>query len=283
MDCTEVNEFLSNFHDGELPSHQRIAIEGHLKGCPDCAQELDGFRTLSVLAEGLIHPNPPPDLWHQIEEQLSVERTTSRHPAFFNRTGWRGRPFIRFGLAVAAMILIVVGWIGYRTWLDDHGDHQFAAVFGQYLDRFRVDPHKAQETLLAKYQGRTVDPEQAVQTVGYRPAVADGLPEGYSIESTYVMKMPCCTCVQSICTRSDGTTIAIFEHDDQEVNEWFRGRREISAVCNGKSCSLVELGDRIGASWKRGKRHMTVIGLRDTREIGELAAWFDDRERVGLQ
>ena len=60
MDCTEVNKLLSTFYDGELSSDKWSAVEEHLKGCPDCARELEGFRTLSALAEGLIHPEPPP-------------------------------------------------------------------------------------------------------------------------------------------------------------------------------------------------------------------------------
>ena len=279
MDCTEVKELLSTFYDGELLSDKQTAVAEHLKGCHDCARELEEFRCLSDLAEGLTHPAPAAQLWHQIEEKLAVKHSAkSQRPAFLNWLGWTRRPVLRFVLPAAAAILIAVGWFGYRTWFEHHGDHQFAAVFGQYLEEFRVDPHAAQEILLAKYQGQVVDPRQTVQTVGYRPAVADGMPDGYAIESTYVMKMPCCTCVQSICKRRDGTTIAIFEHDDEEMRQWFSNRPEISANCNGVRCRLVELDDRIAASWKRGKRHMTVIGAHDTAEIGELVAWFDDRK-----
>lgn len=109
------------------------------------------------------------------------------------------------------------------------------------------------------------------------------MPDGYSVDSTYVMKMPCCTCVQCLCTRSDGSTIAIFEHDDEEAKEWFGDRPEMSANCNGKQCMLVELDDRIAASWKHDKRHFTVVGLRDVAELTNLVAWFDDRKRIITQ
>ena len=112
--------------------------------------------------------------------------------------------------------------------------------------------------------------------VGYRPAVANGLPEGYSVESTYVMTMPCCTCVQCLCKRSDGSTIAIFEHDDEETKEWFGDRPETLANCGGYRCSVVELEGHIAASWLRGKRHITVVGVRDVAELAELVAWFDE-------
>ncbi len=97
------------------------------------------------------------------------------------------------------------------------------------------------------------------------------------------MKMPCCTCVQCLCKRSDGSVIAIFEHDDEEMTEWFGDRPAMAANCSGKRCSLVEVNDRIAASWKRDKRHITVVGIRDVAELTELVAWFEKRKQVKPQ
>ncbi len=275
MNCTEVKERLSAYYDGELSLQERAAVAEHLKGCLDCARELEGFRRVSTLADGLNHPEPPAQLWHRLDERLDVEH--SGDPARSTMAAaprWTRNPNVRFGLVTATVILIAVGWLGHRTWFQHHDDHQFAETFGHYLEEFSLDPHAAQNLLLAKYHSQSVDLAQAAQAVGYRPAIANGLPEGYSIESTHVMKMPCCTCVQSLCQRSDGSTIAIFEHDDDETELWFGGRPEIPAVCDGANCSLVELGDSIAATWKRGKRYLTVIGVRDTVEIGEFVTWF---------
>jgi hypothetical protein len=187
---------------------------------------------------------------------------------------------------VAATVLIAVGWFGYTNWVEHDADssvhdsdHQMAVVFGEYLEVFRSDPNAAQQILLAKYESQAVDAEHPIQSVGYRPAVAGGMPDGYSVESTYVMNMPCCKCVQCNCERSDGTTIAIFEHDDEEP-AWFGDRPTTEAICNGARCSLVDLDDRIAATVRRGKRHITVIGARDAAEVDQLVAWFDDRRRT---
>ncbi len=156
------------------------------------------------------------------------------------------------------------------------------AVFGEYLDRFKSDPHDAQSFLLSQYQHEPVHPQEAVERVGYRPVVADGLPNGYSLVSTHVMKMPCCTCVQCLCQRADGTTLAIFEHDDEEL-EWFGTRPTVNVTCQSKQCALVELPSSMAASWKSGKRHITVIGAKDVGEVDKLVAWFSqNREATRL-
>lgn len=50
------------------------------------------------------------------------------------------------------------------------------AEFGAYLEKFQRDPTDAQEFLLGMHKGNRTDPNNAVKLVGYRPAVANGLP-----------------------------------------------------------------------------------------------------------
>ena len=158
-----------------------------------------------------------------------------------------------------------MGWLAFGTWREHHAEHQMDLVFGQYLEKFARDPQAAQQFLLASYEGCAVDADLAVDTVGYRPVVADGMPEGYSLESTCVVKMPCCTCVQCLFQRNDGTTVAVFEHDNAEA-VWFGDRPETEAICNGKRCSMVALDDKLAATWRRGKRHITVVGAQTPRK-----------------
>ena len=85
--------------------------------------------------------------------------------------------------------------------------------------------------------------------------------------------MPCCTCVQSLCKRTDGTTVAIFEHDNAQP-DWF-GRRQTNTIdCAGQCCTLVRVDSQLAATWQFGQRHITVIGARDVTEIDKLAAAF---------
>lgn len=283
MDCTEVKQLLSAYFDDELASEERIAVAEHLAGCDECSTELAGFERLSDMARGLDTPMPPPQMWSQLERQLEEERGTQR----IQLTNRSPRQYfsVQRLIAVAASLLVAVGlgWLGYSTWIGHDGHDGFTAEMEHYLNEFHRDPATAQQFLLAKYEGQAVDAEQAMSLVGYRPAIADGMPDGYSVETTYVMKMPCCTCVQCLCKRSDGSTIAVFEHVDDEAKEWFGGRPQMSASCGGRQCSLVELDDRIAASWKHDKRHLTVVGLRDVAELTYLVAWFDERKKIITQ
>ena len=259
MDCSEVKELLSAYDDNELPSDMRNAVAVHLESCDECANEQEYFRRLSLMAKELVHPEPPVNIWQQLEEKLEVEYGgQSERLTWSDWLSEKRKPLFGLCLATAAALFIAVGWIGSRYWVE-HGDHEMAAVFEEYLEEFNLNPVKAQQILLSHYQGQMVDAEQAIHTVGYRPVVADGMPEGFSIGKTYVMKMPCCTCVQCLCQRSDGTTLAIFEHDDDEP-DWFGSRAEQEMDCDGTHCNMVNLDKGLAASWKRGKRYITIIG-----------------------
>ena len=278
MDCTKANDLLSAYYDGELPSEIRATVAEHLSNCSDCTRELERFGSLSAMSRDLLHPELSSDIWNQIEQQLEEDDITASEAAQHTRT-W-SRPMFRvMALAATVLIAVGIGWFALESWTGHGGHAPLAAEFTRYLDEFRRDPIAAQRILLEMYEGQPVDADQAVTRVGFRPAIADGLPEGYTVESTYVIKMPCCTCVKCLCKRSDGSTIAIFEHDDKEP-EWFDERSAKTANCNGKPCSMVGIDDRFAANWRRGERHMTVIGVRDEEEVSSLVAWFDDRKRI---
>jgi anti-sigma factor RsiW len=284
MDCLDVRELLSAYLDDELPSEIRIGLEEHLESCGECSGELARFEKLSAVARSLETPTPPAYIWTQLERKLDEkhdEEETETVHAPNDEPRWL-LPIPRL-LALAATIVVAVGagWFGYSTWFG-HGDHdKMTADFGRYLTEFHRDPAAAQQFLLTKYEGQAVDSQQAAQRVGYRPAVADGLPEDYAVESTFVMKMPCCTCVHCLCKRPDGGMIAILEHDE-ETRQWFGDRPEMSVMCNGKQCRVVELDDGIAASWQQDDRHITVIGARDLAEVNQLIAWFDERKQAKL-
>ena len=267
MNCSQIQDLLSAYFDGELPDESNRTVTEHLESCSDCTGELAGFRNLSAMAGRFPTPPSPKSNWRQLENALDDESAVAP-----DRRNGHWRMSWRRHLALAATMLLVVGlgWTGYKMAAPEH---KHARVFGHYLEEFQRDPARAQGMLLTEYKGEPLDAGSAIQTVGYRPAVANGLPEGYSIESTYVMEMPCCTCVQTLCKRSDGSVLVVFEHDDEQPN-WFGGLPDIIANCGGMQCSLVELESQLAASWKRGKRHMTIIGARDVAEVDKMVSWL---------
>lgn len=279
MKCSEVQSLLSAYHDGELPESARLRVESHLERCSTCSEELVAFGRLSQMAAALGNPVPPKHLWSRVEEALDRSATGSHLPKASGLSGrWRPRAAQLLALAVAVLVAIGVGWFAIQHGGVRSEHHEFAAEFGHYLVEFRHSPDAAQQFLLAKYESQRVAPEEAIHRVGYRPAVAGGLPPGYQIESQYVIKMPCCTCVQTLCRRADGSALVVFEHNDDDPR-WFGDRPAITASCNGERCSLIEMEDRLAATWKHGARYITLVGVRDVTEVSQMVAWLDEGKR----
>ncbi len=274
MNCNDIQTLLSAHHDGELSTSMESRVREHIRSCKDCKSQLDHLRRLSALVTRDPDPVIPSSVWPAIREQLDRRPTTTPRFSFGGvlvRSRWRS-------IALAASVLIAVG-IGWTmlpgTLTDPHlAHHQVAQDLDRYIERFQRDPDAAQRFLEAKYANTRIAPEEAIQMVGYRPAVAAGLPDGYTIASTHVMTMPCCTCVQSICRRRDGSCFTIFEHGDDEVLR-LGDRPETQTMCAGKECCLVNLDDRLAATWKRDGRYITLIGVRDRAEVDHMVAWLD--------
>ncbi len=281
MDCPHVQNLLSAYYDQELAPAEAAEVAQHVAHCAACAGELAEFEELTARTQSLPHPAPPPDLWTQLAAQLPTDHAAdSRQEPRRGGLSRRRQPAGQAVFAAAAVVIVTLGWWGfqawYGSWSSSHREQQMAAVLERYLDEFATDPHSAQQFLLASYQSRAVAADQAGQAVGYRPLVAAGLPPGYQLVSTHVMDMPCCTCVQCLCQREDGTALAIFEHDDEE-SVWLASREARDQVCHGVRCSLIQLDERLAATWRRGTRHISIIGARDTEEVSRLVAWFDQR------
>lgn len=274
MNCSEVRDLLSAYYDGELDDDEQAQAGEHLEGCSECRAKLGGYEKLSAMAHALPALTPPDRVWSHLERQLDAEAAEQTAVAQQEKIPHISRTF---GLAIALLVTAGIAWIAYQATFPTHADDaEFVAQFDRYLDEFRRDPRAAQQMLVTRYRGQAVNAEEASRQLGYRPTVMRGLPEEYTVESTVVMKMPCCTCVQCVCKRKSGGTIAIFEHDDPEP-KWFGDRPRITANCGGTDCQLVELNNEIAASWKHGRRHITVIGLQDLNEVSTLVGWFEKK------
>lgn len=173
------------------------------------------------------------------------------------------------------MIAIGLGWLVTRSWHPSAHHIGLAADFEDYFEHFAENPATAQNVLLAKYEGGAVDLVQATRHLGYKPAVAVGLPKRYSLVAMYVLKMPCCTCVQSICRRDDGRVFAIFEHDEEQ-QIGLGDRPRVETQCKGCPCSVVQADRGLVASWKADKRQFTVVGARDLEDVSDLITHFQN-------
>lgn len=269
MNCSEVKERLSAYHDGELPPEEAAQVAAHLADCSSCAEELASFEHLSGLSRRLTDPPVPAHLWDELQAQLDAGEISKVLP-------WQPWPTRIPGtlVALAAAVLLALG-VGIFFSTPRHADEneQLTANFASYLEDFAERPEKAQRVLLTKYEGRPATLAEAANELGYEPLAAMGLPAGYSLENAYLLKMPCCTCAQVVCKNRRGKSIAIFEHNvDQPM--WFGDRPSINCVCQDMPTSVTQVGDRLAASWKAGKRYITVIGASDLDEVSEFVAHF---------
>jgi hypothetical protein len=75
MNCTETQQYLSEYVDGELSFTQRQRIELHLKRCIECQRELSMLR--SLLSEVALLPTsiaPVHDLWESTARRLGDQK-----------------------------------------------------------------------------------------------------------------------------------------------------------------------------------------------------------------
>lgn len=272
MNCERARELLSAFYDQELEPGLHDAVRDHLEQCPDCGKQLSQFAELSKLTADLQQPKVPIGTWASINASLNSQRQR-RLPAHLS---WRRYSQIAIAatLFIAVSIALITYWVGHPA--DEH--HEMAEVFGQYLDRFQQRPENAEEVLLTRYEGRLVDPQRAAGEAKFNPNTPDQLPQGFVREGIYVLKMPCCTCTQTIYKDSHGHVLALFEHTGQQ-RSWFGDRPAITAQCHGKETCLVQLRDELAACWKSGPRHLTIVGARDVEQVSAIVAYLDARQQ----
>ncbi|MBI1314312.1 hypothetical protein GC176_23705 [bacterium] len=282
MNCSEVRDLLSPLHDGELSAELRESVEQHLRECPACAAVRTSFGAMSLLARELPEPEPHAELWNQIEAELP--RAHSRPVQWllsaesFRELARRSRILTA---AVTAVVLVLAGttlvvYDQFHDRRDSNGhDEHLAVNFDQFLNEFPKSPEHAQELLHASYPSNLVDVDQAAFQVKYRPAVSNRLPKGYTLDSVHLVRMPCCLCVEALCTGPGGSRVAVLEHAiDQPV--WFGDRPASECNCGGRKARMVKFDSHYAATWKSARRYLTVIGIRDEDELRE---WIQHLDR----
>lgn len=282
MNCTTTERLISAYYDQELAPDVQSEMGRHLAGCAKCAQAVTQFQRLSHLARQLPEPTPPVDLWGRIVRAFDQPRTNllMRVVGPFLASAkvvWQTRPAVRFAAAAATVLVVVAGTV-LLTSLDLHEtEHrQIAADFDRYLNQFNQDAGGAQHILMANYNGRRVDVSDAATLVRYEPVAANQIPDGYALDDVNVLEMPCCKCVQVIWQRRQaGGHVAIFEHE-KEQPAWFGERPSIAVRCHGKAVRIVQMDQRLAATWTSGRRQLTLVGAKDIDELLRFVSHFED-------
>lgn len=273
MNCSEIQERLSAYHDSELSSDVAEQMAAHLAGCSKCEEEIAFFQQISGLSQELVDPPIPASIpaliWSELQTKLAEPTQPKARAVQPSPQSFTGKFF-----ALAATVLVAAGlWGAYEAWLPAEEHARLAMNFSRYLEEFPERPAAAQQTLAAGYGGRPVSLTEATDILGYRPVAARGLPSDYSVKEVHLLNMPCCTCAQVLCTNEAGNSIVIFEHAiDQPV--WFGDRPSEKCLCHEVPTNIRQVGSRLAATWKEGERHITVIGATDLDEVTEFVAHF---------
>lgn len=267
MNCSEAQSRLSAYHDGELPPELAAEVAGHVAACPSCAAELEMFRKLSSMTRRLTDPPLPAGDWEKLRTKLTPNVTSKS--AFANA--------LRRPIAVAATILVLasIGLTSYRMRQASHEQAQVVQTFGHFLERFKDQPQAAQQILLTNYQGQSTSLHDVSEALGYEPVIAKELPPGCSSHKAYLLNMPCCRCMEILCEQEDGHSIAVFEHDTRRPG-WFGERNSIECSCHSVPTSVTQIGNELAATWKNGKRYLTIVGARDLEEVTRFVAFYKD-------
>ena len=98
MTCHDWKDMMMGYLDNELNDEQKRRFEEHLKGCPECTEELKEFRKLKAITDEVTLVEPEDKLWQDYWGGIynRIERSL----------GW-----IIF--SIAAMLLIIYG--GFRV------------------------------------------------------------------------------------------------------------------------------------------------------------------------
>ena len=290
MKCDDVLHELSAYVDAELEPSRGREIEAHIADCSACARQLAQYRSLSQAARDLPDPQPPDRLWRAIEAQVESSGESGAIDSVNEvllddstapTAAWSH--VARRLIAVAAVVALVLG-AGYGLWdrspggvADGSAGDRLRVVFSEYARLLPVDPQAAKQVLHTAFRGKPLAGVSHVGVLDPRLSLARGLPDGYRIETISVVKMPCCTCVEAICRRSDGTVLSVFEHvSDDLFDRSNDGDVRKSATCRcDDSCCLAQLDDSCAATERCGDCVLTFVGVKNSSELDRLVAWFD--------
>jgi hypothetical protein len=86
--CGQVRRQLSEFHDGELPVGEQIAVQAHLRGCPACAAEARELDDLGVcLRTGALSAAAEPGVWEGLPSTVVGRMKAEDAESISGRTG----------------------------------------------------------------------------------------------------------------------------------------------------------------------------------------------------
>ncbi len=269
MNCNWVEDRLSAYIDSELAIDEIRHVEQHCSACEKCQAMVSEYQAIGTLIRQSEPRVDTEEVWERVAARLDDNSIAPISKRALPQS-WV------YGLLATAASIALIWIVAKNNSSSEYGDesHKHAALAVDFQDVVRLaktEPKAAIAMLVLKYQGKELDPKATADYLGYEPAIFKKSPEGFARVSTHVLNMPCCKCSASICERSDGTSLIVFEHKDEQP-VWFGDSPSIETQCSGKSCKIVESVGHLAVSWKNQDRQLTMIGARDIDEVNQWVA-----------
>jgi Putative zinc-finger len=265
MNCEQVQERLSRFHDSELSPPERAAIELHLASCPVCPGELAAIAELSEMARTTPVPEPPPGQWQEIE--LRLARTTS------SRVTWARRlvPGWRMAAGLAALLLLAFGgtWLARREQAPDSTQH------AQETSPADEDGPLLDQLLVAAPRAESISLQEAARRVAFRLPSSPQLPEGYQLQGCCLCRDGCCDLVQCQFLCGSDQVLLFLGSSDRPTR--YGARPVLETQVDGKPARIVQCDCGLACSWQCHGTTVTLIGPRDLSKLVQLVSFVNER------
>jgi len=108
MRCSDINELLSAYADGELPLTQREFVEEHLSGCADCRATLSDYRRVKSQLSTLKTMPVISSIRETLITQITAPKIPGKHLRRWLRPALVAVPLV----AVLTTLLILQPWSG---------------------------------------------------------------------------------------------------------------------------------------------------------------------------
>jgi len=248
---------LSKYFDGEMTASEQQEIEEHLNQCSYCRSRLHQFQQLHALTQQSADPKPEQDLWVPIENKIDLLNEGVSNSLTYKK--WLA------GAAVLLIVLVGGWWMVEQSLTGVEPDtattpyvNQFAFDYGLYLSglqnpetmkRFN-EGYKRHKVELASMAEPTIP--------GGDTAFLNTLPQGFSIESAYLLESACCQCNQYI-LEHNGRHITVFQQPKKHPAE-FTGFHKKHAKIDSTDCSKVETDSHVAYTFDSGDSKYVVVG-----------------------